>query len=177
MTLAVFLLALLVSWRIRRSKYGLGLLAIRDDEDRALSLGVRTSQYKLSAYVVSAFFIGMSGALSAYFIGSLYPQFAFTPVLDVTLVLMALFGGLGTLAGPVLGAFLVTPIQQYLTVSLGMLGLDLIVFGGLLLVITLLLPDGILPTLSKRWKKRRVTLENVAGESEKALLVKPGGKG
>lgn len=183
--LGIFLLALLVSWRIRRSKYGLGLLAIRDDEDRALSLGVRVGAYKLAAYVVSAFFIGMAGALSAYFIGSLYPQFAFTPVLDVTLALMALLGGLGTLAGPVVGALLVTPLQQYLTVEVGTLGLDLIAFGGLLLLVTLLLPEGIIPAVGKRWNKWLALRGSArpsaarADKQEEALLTEgaPGRKG
>ncbi len=92
--LALLLLALGVSWWVRNSKYGLGLLAIRDDEDRALGLGVKTGPSKLVAFVISAFFVGMVGALHAYFIGSLYPPFAFDALFDVAVALMAFLGGI-----------------------------------------------------------------------------------
>lgn len=183
-SLIVLLLSVGVSWWIRNSKYGLGLLAIREDEDRALSLGVKTGAYKLVAYVVSAFFIGMIGALVGYFIGSLYPAFAFTPAFDITVALMAFLGGVGTLIGPLFGALLLSPLQQYLTVQLGFVGLDLILFGALLLAVILLLPEGIVPTVRKRWMKRaasRSAPSPVAGTRGKgqALLVKGerGGKG
>jgi branched-chain amino acid transport system permease protein len=143
-----------VSWWIRHSKYGLCLLAIRDDEDRALSLGVKTGAYKLTAYVISAFFIGIAGALVSYYIGSLYPAFTFDPSFDVTIALMAILGGLGTLGGPLLGGLVLEPLQQYLTAQLGTVGLDLILFGAVLLAVILLLPEGIIPTLQKKWAKQ-----------------------
>jgi branched-chain amino acid transport system permease protein len=152
-SLIVLLFSLGVSWWVRNSKFGLGLLAIRDDEDRALSLGVKVGAYKLVAYVVSAFFIGMIGALVGYFVGSLYPEFAFSPAFDITIALMAFLGGVGTLVGPLVGALLLAPLQQYLTVQLQIVGLDLMLFGALLLAIILLLPEGIMPTLRRRWVK------------------------
>src|SRR5438552_4378808 len=130
--LAILLLAFGTSWWVRNSKYGLGLLAIRDDEDRALGLGVKTGPFKLVAYVISAFFIGMIGALIAYFIGSLYPPFAFTSVFDINVALMAFLGGIGTLVGPIVGAFLLEPLTQYITVQLQVVGLDQILFGSLM---------------------------------------------
>jgi len=180
-SLIVLLLCIGVSWWVRNSKFGLGLLAIRDDEDRALGLGVKTGAYKLVAYVVSAFFVGMIGALVGYFIGSLYPPFAFTPVFDVTVALMAFLGGVGTLVGPIVGALLLEPLQQYLTVQVGIVGLDLILFGALLLAVILLLPEGIVPTLRRRWVKwtasrSATSLVTSTKGKEKALLVK-GGRG
>lgn len=176
-SLIVLLSSIGVSWWVRNSKYGLGLLAIRDDEDRALSLGVKTNAFKLVAYVVSAFFVGMAGALVAYFVGSLYPPFAFTPVFDVTVALMAFLGGVGTLVGPLVGALLLAPLQQYLTVQLGIVGLDLILFGALLLAVMLLLPEGIIPTVRSRWVRwmaSRSTIFPVTGTrgKEESLLVK-----
>ncbi len=153
--LAVLLLALGVSWWIRNSKYGLGLLAIRDDEDRAMGLGVKTGMYKLIAFVISAFFVGMVGALHAYYIESIFPAFAFDPLIDVTIALMAFLGGFGTLAGPVLGAIILEPTQQYFTIVFSQKGYYLIIYGILFLAIILLLPEGILPTLSKTWLKWR----------------------
>ncbi len=153
--LAILLLALGVSWWVRNSKYGLGLLAIRDDEDRALGLGVKTGPFKLSAFVFSAFFVGMVGGLHAYFIGSIFPPFAFDALFDVIVALMTFLGGIGTLAGPVLGALILEPTQQYFTIRFSQNGYYLIVYGILFLVIILLMPQGILPTLQALGIKNR----------------------
>jgi len=182
--LALLLLALGVSWWVRNSKYGLGLLAIRDDEDRALGLGVKTGPSKLVAFVISAFFVGMVGALHAYFIGSLYPPFAFDALFDVAVALMAFLGGLGTLAGPILGALILVPTQQYFTLQFSENGYYLVIYGILFLVIILLLPEGILPTIRKRWIKwmayrsQSGKIPVVAGTSgqEDALVAESSGK-
>ena len=154
-TLMMLVLALGLSWWIRNSKYGLGLLAIRDDEDRALGLGVKTGSSKLTAFVISAFFVGMVGALHAYFVGSIFPAFAFDPLFDVALALMTFLGGLGTLTGPILGALIVEPAQQYFTMQFSKNGYYLIAYGALFLAIILLLPEGIVPTLSRYWRRTR----------------------
>ncbi len=155
--LALLIVSLLISWWIRNSKYGLGLLAIRDDEDRALGLGVKTGASKLSAFVVSAFIVAMAGAIWAYFVGSIYPASSFDPTFDVAMALMGFLGGIGTLAGPVLGAFLLEPTRQYFTIEYGQSGYYLIIYGALFLVILLLLPQGILPSLRAYWLKFRET--------------------
>jgi ABC-type branched-subunit amino acid transport system permease subunit len=155
--LALLLLAIGVSWKVRHSKYGLGLLAIRDDEDRALGLGVKTGPYKLGAYVVSAIFVAMAGALFAYYVGIIYPQFGFDPNVDVSITMMAFLGGLGTLAGPLVGALLAEPLQQYLTLQFGGNSLNLVLFGALLLVILLVLPQGIVPSLQRKWSTRKAS--------------------
>jgi branched-chain amino acid transport system permease protein len=151
--LGIALVALVVSWWVRNSKYGLGLLAIRDDEDRALGLGVKTGASKLSAFVISAFFVGMVGALHGYFIGSIFPPFAFDAFFDVSLALMTFIGGLGTLFGPILGALLLEPTQQYFILFLSDSALYLIAYGVLFLLVILLLPEGIIPTLRKFWRR------------------------
>ncbi len=151
--LVILLFGILISWWIRNSKYGLGLLAIREDEDRALGLGVRTGPFKLIAFIISAFFVGMVGALHAYFIGSIFPAFAFDALFDVVVALMAFLGGLGTLAGPILGAFILEPTQQYFTLQFSNNGYYLVIYGALFLVIILLLPQGIVPTLRNYWQK------------------------
>ena len=138
--LAILLLAFGTSWWVRNSKYGLGLLAIREDEDRALGLGVNTGPFKLIAFVLSAFFVGMVGALHAYFNSSIFPPFAFDALFDVTIALMAFLGGMGTLFGPILGALILIPAQQYLTIISGNTGYNLIMYGVIFLAIILLLP-------------------------------------
>ncbi len=147
----LLLVAFGVSWRIRHSKYGLGLLAIRDDEDRAFGLGINTHVYKLAAYVTSAFFVGMAGAMFAYFVGTIHPEFVFDPIVDVNLTTIAFLGGLGTLPGTLIGAVLVVPLQQWLTLQFGGSSLNLVLFGSFLLLILLVMPQGIVPTVRSRW--------------------------
>jgi branched-chain amino acid transport system permease protein len=149
--LTILLLALAVSWWVRHSKYGLGLLAIRDDEDRALGLGVKTGPSKLAAFVISALFVGMLGGVWGYFQYSISPQFAFDPLDDIAVALMGFLGGMGTLAGPIVGALILEPAQQYFTLYYGASGYYLIIYGTMFLVIILLLPEGIVPTLRKWW--------------------------
>jgi ABC-type branched-subunit amino acid transport system permease subunit len=96
--LVLLLLALGVSWYIRYSKYGLSLLAIRDDEDRAQGLGVKVGPYKLGVYVISAIFVGMAGAMNVYFLGFISPTSAFDRSFNIAIPLMAFLGGLGTVA-------------------------------------------------------------------------------
>ncbi|MCL4393822.1 MAG: branched-chain amino acid ABC transporter permease [Chloroflexi bacterium] len=158
--LAMLLAALGVSWWIRNSKFGLGLLAIRDDEDRALGLGVKTGPSKLIAFVLSAFFVGMAGGVHAYFIGSIFPAFAFDPLFDVALALMTFLGGLGTLSGPILGALILEPAQQYFTLQFSERGYNLIIYGILFLAIILLLPEGIIPSLGRYWRRWRASSDS-----------------
>ena len=140
------------------------MLAIREDEDRARGLGIHTGKYKLSAFVISAFFGGMVGALTIYYNGSINPPSAFDPVFDVMPVLMAFLGGVGTLTGPLVGAVVYQLIIQYVTPPLSsfLAGLgysleqgyiNLIITGLFLLLVLLFLPEGIVPTLSKLWRK------------------------
>ncbi|GCE13797.1 branched-chain amino acid ABC transporter permease [Tengunoibacter tsumagoiensis] len=155
MGFALLIASLLVSWWIRTSKYGLGLLAIREDEDRALGLGVKTGIYKLSAFVISAFFAGAIGALNIYFDGLIGPPAAFTPVFGTAPALMAFIGGVGTLSGPVLGALILEPLHQVLLQNFSATGIDIILYGVLLLLVLLYLPEGIIPGVSRLWTQWR----------------------
>lgn len=165
-TAILLLVALAVSWWVRHSKYGLGLLAIRDDEDRALGLGVKVGASKLSAYVISAVIVGMAGALTVYFVGTVYPGFAFDPSYDVELIVIVFLGGSATLTGPLLGALLLEPVRNYLTLQFNNSDLDLILFGGVLLVIILFLPQGVVPTLHKWWVNWRTARSTAASPAE-----------
>ena len=94
--LIIAVLTIAWSWQIRRSKFGLQLRAIRDDEDRARGLGVRAMRSKLAAFVISAFVTGVVGGLWFYFIGQALPETVFDPTFDLTVALMAFLGGFGT---------------------------------------------------------------------------------
>jgi branched-chain amino acid transport system permease protein len=152
--LVLVVLAIVVSWWVQRSKYGLQLRAIRDDEDRARSLGVRTTRNKLIAYVLSAWFVGVAGGIYAYFIGSIDPPFAFDPTFDVAIALICYFGGLGTLWGAIVGAIIVVPLQQYLTIQFGEPGVSQILYGLLFLGTLFVLPHGIIPSVQRWWTRR-----------------------
>ncbi len=152
--LAILTFATVLSAMVRRSRFGLQLLAIRDDEDRALGLGVKVAAVKLTGYTMSAFVVGMSGALYAMFMGQIYPQFVFDPVFDVTVALMAFFGGFGTLLGPLLGGLILESMQQYLTLTFSNGSLYLILFGVLFLLVVLFMPQGIVIKVRDLWMKR-----------------------
>ncbi|HVC24251.1 MAG TPA: branched-chain amino acid ABC transporter permease [Acidimicrobiales bacterium] len=167
--LIVLALAVLVVWGIRRSRFGLQLLAIRDDEDRARGLGVKVQRVKLVGFVLSGVTVGMAGGIYAFFVGQIYPQFAFDPLFDVTVALMAFFGGLGTISGPLLGALLLEPIQQYLTLQYSVGSLYLIIYGALFLVVILAMPRGVIPTAGEYLQMRRARrVERADGRSPAA---------
>ena len=155
--LAVFAAAMLVCWWVRASNLGLSLFAIRDDEDRARGLGVHTTSVKVAAFAASAGLAAMAGAVWAYYVGFIYPQFAFDPLITIGMVLMAYLGGKGTLWGPALGAFILVPAQQYLAYRLGASELYLVGYSAVFLLVMLFLPRGILPSLADRSAARRGT--------------------
>ena len=179
--LTLLIVSVAIAWWVRNSKYGLGLLAIRDDEDRALGLGVKTGPSKLVAFVISALIVGMVGAIWAYFVESIYPPSGFDATFDVAVVLMAYLGGLGTISGPILGALILEPAQQYFTLQYGANGYYLVIYGALFLVIMLLLPRGIVPTLNERWikfqyarlRQRSENASPAAALSTSGMLVVP----
>jgi branched-chain amino acid transport system permease protein len=142
-----------LAWLIRRSRFGLQLRAIRDDEDRARGLGVRAMRVKLAAFVLSAAITGLVGGLWFYYIAQVEPSTGFDPLFDLFVVLMAFFGGLGTVSGPVLGALIIEPGQLYLTTVFTNAYLSEILLGVLFLAVVLFMPRGIIPT-STEWITR-----------------------
>ena len=100
---------------------------------------------KLAAFVISAFVTGVVGGLWFYFIGQALPETVFDPTFDLTVALMAFLGGFGTLAGPVLGALILEPLQQQLTLQFTNGYLSEILLGALFLLVILFLPRGLVP--------------------------------
>jgi branched-chain amino acid transport system permease protein len=141
---------LLISWQIRRSRFGAGLLSIREDEDTARMLGVPTERYKRLAFVVSAVLTGLMGVIYAHSLGYITTDSVYRDDTNLSLIVYSLLGGMGTLFGPVIGAFLLVFITQ---VILGRL-LDFHLFAtGLLLVILVLSAPGGVAGLLKRKRK------------------------
>jgi branched-chain amino acid transport system permease protein len=156
-------MSLFASWYVRGSKLGLALFAIRDDEDRARGLGVQVEFAKIAAFALSAGLVAMAGGLWAYHLTFIYPQFAVDPLITIGMVLMVYLGGRGTLWGPVIGAFVLVPAQQYLAYRLGATDLYLVGYSAVFLVVILLLPRGILPSLKDR--TRRIKGRPIPGSS------------
>jgi branched-chain amino acid transport system permease protein len=169
--LAAAVVACAVSWWVRQSKYGLGLLSIRDDEDRARGLGIHTTRTKLIAYVLSAFFVGVAGGLYAPFVGSVYPQFGFDPNFDLAVAVLVFVGGIGTLSGPVIGALLLIPLQQYFELQFGNDNLFLIAYGVLFILILRLLPAGVAPSVTGLWRHVLVARRRAAAALTQAAAV------
>ena len=167
--LALATLALGISWRIRRSKFGLGLLAIRDDEDKALAVGVPTRAFKLTAFIASAALVGMIGAVYGYYVTYIYPQFVVDPLIGISMVLMVFLGGLGTLSGPVLGALILEPAQLWLAYNFGASRLYLVLYAAVFLAVILVLPRGIVPSVTELIERRRAGTRPAAPAPQQAV--------
>jgi branched-chain amino acid transport system permease protein len=144
---ALLAVMLVCWWVIDRSRFGTGLKAVREDEDKAQALGVPTRNYKLVAYVVSATFTGLAGGLYALWFGDLDPIFQFSIMLGTYMVLMALLGGVRNLFGPLLGALIVGTGLEYFKLEFGDTQLHLVATAVLLGVVVLFMPDGIIPAV------------------------------
>jgi len=158
--LALLLTALAVCWIVLRSKLGLMLLAIREDEEKARGLGVRVTGAKLVAWWLSIAITAMAGGVWAYYLTFIYPESAVDPLVMIGAVLMTFLGGRGTLWGPAIGAFVLVPAQQYLLTRLGASELYLVGYSAVFMVVLLVLPRGILPSLRdaiERTRERRRT--------------------
>ena len=152
--LGLLALSVLLSWWIRRTKFGMGLIAIREDEDKAAAIGVRTSAYKVLSFVASAVLIGVAGGVYAYFLSFIDPRGMFDILVSVQLVLAALVGGRGTIWGPVLGAFAVVPLNEATNNLAAAEGVHLFAFGLALGAVVLFLPRGLIPTVQQWWARR-----------------------
>src|SRR4029079_14989159 len=103
--LAGTLIVLAIGWQIRRSRFGAGLLAIREDEDTARMLGVPTEHYKRVAFILSAVLTGLLGVIYAHSLGYITTDSVYRNDTNLSLVFYSLLGGMGSLFGPVIGAF------------------------------------------------------------------------
>jgi branched-chain amino acid transport system permease protein len=140
-----------IAWLIRRSRFGLQLRAIRDDEDRARGLGVKAMRVKLSAFVISGAITAMIGAVWFYYVAQVQPNTGFDPLFDLTLVLMAFLGGYGSIAGAALGALIIEPLTLWLNTQPQFSGgyFSEILLGGIFLLVVLFMPRGIVPTVGE----------------------------
>ena len=130
-----------VAW-IAHSRFGMGLIAIREDEDAAQTLGVNTTRFKIIALVMSALFASLAGGIHAYWITFIDPASAFDITLDVRMVIMTMFGGPGTVLGPVVGAFILSAIYELLANSISTAAA--LFFGIVIIVAVIFMPRGLI---------------------------------
>lgn len=142
--------ALILSHFVRTSKFGLGLLAIRENEDAAEVMGVRAPDAKTWAYVLSAIIPGAVGVLFFFKNGNVEPHVAFPLHASIELLVMVMLGGQGTVLGPILGAFAYQGMRGYLVTSEFFKDIQLSVSGVLLLLIVLFIPAGAIGWLRLR---------------------------
>ncbi len=150
--LALMLGAMGIVAGIERSRMGAYLVALREDEDASEALGVNTFRTKLAAIVLSAFLTGMGGTFYANYLFSLQPNTAFGIPLSVEIILRPIVGGSGTLMGPILGSFILSPLAEvsrsYFARG-GLSGVHLIVYGSLLIAVVLFFPKGAYPYIRR----------------------------
>ena len=163
--LGILVITVASSAFVRRTKFGAGLFAIRDDEEKATGLGLRTAVYKMIAFMLGGTFLGIAGGIYAYYVSFLNVGAVFDIVTSVLIVLSALLGGRGTVWGPVLGAFIIEPLANFTSTDLG--GADagairLLLFGGLLGAVVLFLPRGVLPTVAAYVRPKRPSADTSA---------------
>jgi len=148
-----------------RSRYGLRLMAVRDDENAAQELGVNGFRVKLTAFAISAFLVGLSGALNAFEQLNLEPYSAFNIFWAVNMILACVIGGMSTFVGPLIGAALIFELQQQLQ---GYQDLTALIEGAILLAVIRFAPDGIWGLLYALPKSLRVLLRRLRQQDRAA---------
>jgi len=159
MLVAVMGLSLYLSYGIKTSKFGLGLLAIGQNEDAAAILGVPTPRYKALCYSASAFLPAIAGGLYFFKSAFIQPSDAFDLSLSTEALVVAMLGGQGTVTGVALGAYLYEELRGYLLVSETFSHFQLVIAGALLLVIVLFFPSGLMGFIYSRFPRLQKVLE------------------
>jgi len=146
----------LVAW-LERRRFGVYLAAIRDDEAACEAAGVDTFRYKMLAMLLSSFLTGVGGTFYAFYLFSLQPNTVFGVPLSIEIIIRPIVGGAGTVLGPVVGSFILSPLAElsrHYFAQGGWHGAHLIVYGALLVTVVLFLPEGAYPRLARALRRR-----------------------
>ena len=156
---ALMAASLLLSYAIKNSKFGLGLLAIGQNEDAAAVLGVPTPLYKAMVYSTSAFLPAVAGGIYFFKSGIIEPTSAFNLQTSIEAIVMVMLGGAGTILGPALGAFLYEELRGFLLTAATFSQFQLVIAGVLLLLIVQFVPGGLMGLIYRRAPRMRKILE------------------
>ncbi len=171
MAVAATVLTAIVAWRVHASKLGLGLFAIHDDEDVAEVMGVPTLRYKLMAFALSCALAGLAGGIHALFVNYVTVGETFNITVPLTVVLMSVLGGTRYWAGPAVGAVVITCLLYVFSAGASPV-VGRAVFGLILVVVILFMPNGILAMLDK-WQRGRAGKADEAKGAESARQAEP----
>ncbi len=142
LSLGLMVLATLTVLWLARSRFGFGLIAIREREDAAEVMGIPTTRYKVMAFALAALFSALAGGIQAYYLTFIDPASAFDLSLNVRMIIMAVFGGAGTVLGPVIGAFLLSGVSEVLASYIT--GVASLFFGLVIIAAVLFTPKGVI---------------------------------
>jgi branched-chain amino acid transport system permease protein len=156
LALAATALAYLFVWKLRRTRFGFRLQAVRDEPEAAASLGIAIAQHKVLAFMISAAMMSVAGTFYAQYVLVVDPERLFSIDISILVLLMTVLGGSGTLWGPALGAAILVPLSEYTRIWLGGTGgaIDLIIYGILIVLICLYRPRGILSLFEEGIRRR-----------------------
>ena len=150
LSLGLLTIATLTIWGMTRSRFGFGLIAIRENEEGAAVMGVNTTLYKVMAFALSGIFSALAGGIHAYWVTFLDPASAFDISLNVKMIIMAVFGGPGTVLGPIVGALTLSTISEFL--SSEVTSIAGLFFGLVIVVAVVLMPRGLADMLRRMRK-------------------------
>lgn len=165
----IMLIGTLISILIARGKLGYYFQAIREDEDAAAALGVNTLRYKIIAVAISAGMTAIGGSFFAQYFLFIDPTLAFGVAISIEILLRPIIGGAGTIWGPLVGAVLLTPLEEatrafvrnppeFLSFIQGRSGVDVMIFGIILIIVVIYMPNGIAGSLPDWWQRFRKRL-------------------
>jgi branched-chain amino acid transport system permease protein len=167
--LGLVILTVGTTYLLVNSRLGLGIMAVREEENAAESLGIDALKHKLLALSVSAFFAGLAGGAFAYYHVGYYPQYPFTPEWTFDSMMMVYVGGAGTIVGPIIGAVFFVVVREFLALRLA--ELHLIVFGVVFILVVMFLPGGLVgvwaklqAALARRAKLKKASNASLAGQ-------------
>ena len=174
-SLVYLFIVLLVSFSIKRSKIGYYLMSLRENPDAAESLGIDILKYKLIAMSISVFFVAIGGTFYAQYLMFIDPETVFSFSVSIDMALFSIIGGLGTSLGPVIGAFVLTPIDVLLRGWLGpqYAGLNLLIYGVILIFTVTYFPKGIIELV---YRKYNSVVDRLPGGVRRSSLVRDGAK-
>jgi branched-chain amino acid transport system permease protein len=150
--LSILTAVTLLNWWLSKSRFGYGLIAIREDEDAAAVMGINTPLYKMIAFALSGLFAGLAGGVYAYWITFIDPDAVFKVIITVQMIIMAVFGGAGTVLGPLLGALVMASVSEWLSTHL--VTLAELFYGLIVILVVIFMPKG----LSDLIRQRRLSL-------------------
>ena len=160
LALALLVAATLTIWWLSKSRFGFGLIAIRENEEAAAVMGVNTTLYKVLAFALSAAFTGLAGGIYAYYITFIDPVGVFDISLNVKMIIMTVFGGPGSVLGPVIGALILSVVSEVLASKVT--SVASLFFGIVIVVAVVFMPRGLADLVrNARRTGLRYFIENV----------------